>query len=73
MSRVSRYLSIAVSITVSLSFQSQFSEYNYLYHGAWVDQRVLSWYNYTTTLWLVVYVYTMAGSYTMVARGVNAR
>ena len=37
-----------------------------LYHGAWVDQRVLPWYNYNTTQWLVVI-------YTMVARGVNAK
>ena len=30
-------------------------EYNYkLYHGAWVDQRVLPWYNYNTAQWLVV-------------------
>ena len=26
----------------------------YFYCGAWVDQRVLPWYNYNTTQWLVV-------------------
>ena len=50
-----------------------------LYHGAWVVQRVLPWYNYNTTKWLVV-IYIMAVSYTMVvssyimvATGVNGR
>ena len=38
----------------------------YLYHGVWADQRVLSWYA------LLQYT-TVAGSYTMVAKGVNAR
>ena len=28
--------------------------YIYLYHGVWVDQRVLPWYNYNTPQWLVV-------------------
>ena len=28
--------------------------YIYLYHGVWMNQRVLPWYNYNTTQWLVV-------------------
>ena len=46
----------------------------YLYHGVWVDQRVLPWYNYKLLQYhSVAGNYTMASSYTIVARGVNAR
>ena len=38
----------------------------YLYHGVWADQRVLPWY-------VLLQYTTVAGSYTMVAKGVNAR
>ena len=44
-----------------------------MYHGAWVDQRVLPWYNYNTTQWLVRSYTMVVSSYTMVARGVNTR
>ena len=40
--------------------------YIYLYHGAWVDQRVLPWYNYNTTQWLVITVYLSGYSYSLV-------